>query len=218
MKKFWKENSLSIVFLLLFIIAIIGQYITGYHVYLNELADAEGELISLSQYISSGHFMQATFENWESEFLQMALFVLLTISLRQVGSSESKRPGKKEKVERKPNPNKHDVPWPVKQGGIVLKIYENSLTIAFFILFILSWVLHFYGSIRNENLFRQLKNEPLIRVSDYVMESRFWFESLQNWQSEFFSVFALVILSISLRQRGSSQSKPVDAPDSETGE
>lgn len=218
MKKFIKENSLSIVFLLLFLVAMAGQFITGYQVYLGELADEGAEQIRLSEYLRSGHFLQATFENWESEFLQMALFIVLTISLRQVGSSESKQPEGKEKVDRKPNPKRKDIPWPVKKGGIILKVYENSLTIVFFTLFALSWILHFYGSIRDENVFRQLRNEPLLKVSDYIMNSRFWFESFQNWQSEFLSVFAIVVLSIFLRQRGSSQSKPVDAPDSETGD
>lgn len=218
MKKFIKENSLSIVFLLLFLVAIAGQFFTGYQVYLGELADEGAEQIRLSEYLRSGHFLQATFENWESEFLQMALFIVLTISLRQVGSSESKQPEGKEKVDRKPNPKRKDIPWPVKKGGIILKVYENSLTIVFFTLFALSWILHFYGSIRDENVFRQLRNEPLLKVSDYIMNSRFWFESFQNWQSEFLSVFAIVVLSIFLRQRGSSQSKPVDAPDSETGD
>lgn len=218
MKKFFKENSLSIVFLLLFMVAIAGQLLTGYQVHLGELADEGAERITLFQYLSSGHFLQATFENWESEFLQMALFIVLTISLRQVGSSESKQPEGKEKVDRKPNPERRDVPWPVKKGGIVLKIYENSLSMAFFVLFVLSWVMHFYGSIKDENLFRHLRGEPLMKVSDYFLDSRFWFESFQNWQSEFLSVFAIVVFSIFLRQRGSSQSKPVDAPHGETGD
>ncbi|MGH7528072.1 MAG: DUF6766 family protein, partial [Gemmatimonadales bacterium] len=47
--------------------------------------------------------------------------------------------------------------------------------------------------------------------------ARFWFESFQNWQSEFLAIAAVVGLSIFLRQRGSPESKPVDAPHGETG-
>lgn len=218
MKKFIKENSLSIVFLLLFIIAIVGQFFTGYQVYLGELADEGAEEITLGKYLTSGHFIQATFENWESEFLQMALFILLTVSLRQKGSSESKPLDENHKTDDEADPSKAGAPWPVRKGGVVLKVYENSLSLIFFILFILSWLLHFDGSIRDENTIRQLNGEPLLKISDYILDSRLWFESFQNWQSEFLSVFAIVIFSIFLRQKGSSQSKQVDAPYNETGD
>lgn len=106
----------------------------------------------------------------------------------------------------------------VKKGGFILRLYENSLSISLLILFILSWLLHLYGSLRDENLMRVLNHEPTINTMKYLTESRFWFESFQNWQSEFLSVFAIVVLSIFLRQKGSPQSKPVDAPYDETGE
>ncbi|MGE5318373.1 MAG: DUF6766 family protein [Chloroflexota bacterium] len=218
MKKFFYENGLSIAFLILFLIAIVGQIYTGYHVYLKELAENGGIPIPFPSYLTTGHFLQSTFENWESEFLQMALYILLTVSLRQKGSSESKQIEGKNKTDEQPDPSRPGVPWPVKRGGIVLKVYESSLTIAFFILFIISWVLHFTGSIRDENVFRHLHGQSLLKISDYLTDSRLWFESFQNWQSEFLSVFAIVVLSIFLRQKGSSQSKPVNAPFDETGD
>src|SRR6187401_843824 len=104
MRKFFRNNGLSIVFLLLFILAMIGQWLTGFEVYNKELKDENQSPVSLWSYSSSGHFIQATFENWESEFLQMALFVILTISLRQKGSSESKKCEGEEEVDREPNP------------------------------------------------------------------------------------------------------------------
>jgi hypothetical protein len=218
MKKFVKNNGLSLVFIFLFLISIVGQIYTGFAEWNKELTEQGAAEMPLSEYLTSGHFLQATFENWESEFLQMALFVVLTISLQQKGSSESKDFDKASEVDREPSTRRKNVPWPVKKGGIVLTLYKNSLTIVLLLLFVVSFALHFYGSLKDENLQLSLKGLPAEHVGDYILDSRFWFESFQNWQSEFLSVFAIVILSIFLRQKGSPQSKPVDAPDSHTGE
>ncbi|MGN6494546.1 MAG: DUF6766 family protein [Agriterribacter sp.] len=219
MGKFFRNNGLSIAFLLLFIVSLFGQTATGFKEY-NKEQQQEGQApVGLSEYLRSGHFLQSTFENWESEFLQMALFVLLTISLRQKGSSESKKmDGSEEPVDREPDPNKKDAPWPVKKGGWILSIYKHSLTIALLLLFLASFAVHLYGSLKDENEKLAQKGLPTESLGQYIADSRFWFESFQNWQSEFLSVFAIVVLSIFLRQQGSSQSKPVDAPHDETGE
>jgi hypothetical protein len=218
MKTFLRNNSLSIVFILLFLFSIIGQVIFGFEEYNKELTEEVGATVDLGNYLTTGHFLEATFENWESEFLQMALFVILTIFLQQKGSSESKDFDKEQEVDREPNPRRKDAPWPVKTGGWILSVYKHSLTIALLLLFAISFVVHFYGSLNDENVFRAIKGEPLETAADYISDPRFWFESFQNWQSEFLSVFAIVMLSIFLRQKGSSQSKPVDAPNAETGE
>ncbi len=217
MNAFFKNNGLCICFLFLFIGALVGQTILGFEEHNKELIDEGAKAITFVSYLASGHFFQATFENWESEFLQMALFVVFTIFLKQKGSSESKKIDEPEEVDREPDPSKKEAPWPVKKGGWILKVYKHSLTIALLLLFLISFVIHFYGSLKDENeqLFR--KGEPLETVSSYLTNSRFWFESFQNWQSEFLSVFAIIMLSIYLRQIGSSQSKPVDAPHMETG-
>lgn len=216
MKKWMRENGLSIAFFLLFVIAIIGQIFSGYKEHNEELSEEGASEISVLQYLTSGHFIQSTFENWESEFLQMALFVILTIGLRQKGSSESKDIDKPEEVDKEPTPHAN-APWPVKKGGIWITLYKNSLTYALLLLFLISFGLHFYGSLKDENTMKSLKGLPTQTASEYITSSRFWFESFQNWQSEFMSVFAIVILSIFLRQKGSPQSKPADVPDSETG-
>jgi hypothetical protein len=218
MKKFLKNNGLSLAFLFLFVLAFIGQVIFGLAEHNKEMAEDGGETATLAEYLNSGHFYQSTFENWESEFLQMALFVVLTIFLQQKGSSESKNFDEPEEVDREPSPRRKDAPWPVHAGGWILSMYKHSLTIVLFLLFLISFVIHFFGSLADENDTLALKGEALKSASEYLTDSRFWFESLQNWQSEFISVFAIVILSIFLRQKGSSQSKPVDAPDMETGE
>lgn len=218
MKEFIKNNSLSLVFFFLFLFSLVGQIIFGLQEHNIELLEQGGTSLSLAAYLSSGHFLQSTFENWESEFLQMTLFVVFTIFLQQKGSSESKDFEKKEEVDREPSPTKKDAPWPVKKGGWILKIYKYSLTIAFTLLFLVSFVLHFYGSLKDENVKLALKSLPPESAMEYLTNARFWFESFQNWQSEFLSVLAIVILSIFLRQKGSPQSKPVDAPYYETGE
>lgn len=218
MKTFLKNNGLSISFFVLFLITIACQIVFGMQEHNKEVIEEGGNAVSLTGYLQSGHFLQSTFENWESEFLQMALFVVLTIFLQQKGSSESKDFDKEEEVDREPDPNRKGAPWPVKKGGIILFLYKNSLTLVLLLLFILSFLVHFYGSLKDENEVLALKGEPLENAADYLTDTRFWFESFQNWQSEFLSVFAIIILSIYLRQKGSPQSKPVDAPHLETGE
>ncbi|TKK67429.1 hypothetical protein FC093_14110 [Ilyomonas limi] len=216
MKQFFKYNGLSIVMLLLFVLSLSAQIILGFKARNDEIKDQHGKPFTLSEYLASGHFIEATFENWESEFLQMAAFVLLSVSLYQKGSAESKDPDKEEETDKEPEP-KEDAPWPVKKGGFVLTLYKNSLSITFFLLFLISFVIHFYGSLLNYNDDQILMGLPVTKASDYIGNSQFWFESFENWQSEFLSVFCMVVLSIFLRQKGSPQSKPVDAPDSQTG-
>ena len=217
MKKIWRNNGLSIIFFLFFLLSIVGQAITGLKEHNQEMSDEGGQQITMGQYLTSGHFLQATFENWESEFFQMALFVILTMFLYQKGSSESKDPDKEEEVDREPNPRKKDVPWPVKKGGFVLAVYKHSLCYALSLLFLVSFVLHWYGSLKDYNEEQILKSKPTETAIQYLSNSRFWFESFQNWESEFLSVFSIVVLSIFLREKGSPQSKPVDAPHAETG-
>ena len=217
MKKFWQNNSLSIVFLFLFAIAFIGQIYNGYKEHNKELEEKKRSEVTIGAYLVSGHFLQATFENWESEFLQMALFVVLTVSLVQKGSSESKKPGE-EKKELKQTVKTKDAPWPVQKGGVVLKLYEHSLSIVFTLLFLISFLLHLFGSMKDENEQLALKGLPAENMLEHMVSARFWFESFQNWQSEFLSVFAIVVLSIYLREKGSPQSKPVNASNEKTGE
>lgn len=217
MKKFLRNNSLSIVFFLFFLISLAAQTITGLKEHNQEMSEEGGQVLNLSQYLFSGHFLQSTFENWESEFLQMAMFLVFSMFLYQKGSSESKDPDKEEDVDREPNPRRKHVPWPVKKGGLILGIYKHSLCYAFTFLFLLSFMMHWYGSMKDYNEEQVLKDKPTETAMQYLGNPRLWFESFQNWQSEFLSVFSLVLLSVYLREQGSPQSKPVDAPHMETG-
>lgn len=214
---FLYNNSLSIAFLALAIITIIAQTLTGLSQYNIFLVEHHQAPVTIWHYFNSGHFIEATFENWESEFLQMALFVWFTVFLRQKGSSESKQLSGKEDVDSKPkvHPN---APWPVIKGGFILSVYKHSLSLSLMILFIVSFYLHWYGSNRDFNEQQIFEGKSTETMITYLSNSRLWFESFQNWQSEFLSVFAIIFLSIYLREIGSPQSKPVDAPYSETGE
>lgn len=214
---FLYRNSLSFALIVLFLFSIVGQALTGWHEYNKELTELGSSSIPLASYLSTGHFVQTTFENWESEFLQMGLYVWLTIFLRQKGSSESKHLVIQEEVDRSPDPKKRNAPWPVKKGGFILTLYKNSLLIAFLILFLASFTLHACGSMEDYNQEQLLKGGTTVSIVQYLGGSRFWYESFQNWQSEFIAVLSIVVLSIFLRQHGSPESKPVDAPDSETG-
>jgi hypothetical protein len=210
------KNSLSLALLFLFLISIAGQIYTGMQEYNDERAEDHVPPVTMPQYLKSGHFLQSTFENWESEFLQMAAFIVLTISLRQIGSSESKGIGKEEPVDREPDPRREGAPWPVRKGGIALALYKHSFSLAFVLLFLGSFALHLYGSHKDFNEEQMRKGKPGKSMRAYFGESRPWFESFQNWQSEFISVAAIVVLSIYLRQKGSPESKPVDTPNMET--
>lgn len=211
------RNGLSITIGALMVIFWVAQFFTGWAQRNHEREEDGQRALSISEYARSGHFIQATFENWESEFLQMALYVLLTVSLRQKGSAESKKLYEEEEVDREPRAGK-DAPWPVKKGGLWLQLYSYSLTIAFALLFLISFAMHLYGSLRDQNEENVNKGKPPESLGQYLGEPRFWFESFQNWQSEFLAVASIVLLSIWLRQKGSPESKPVDAPHEQTGE
>lgn len=216
-RSFLHANGLLLVTFGLIVSAFIGQVLTGWHDNNDDLQQMELPLLTLGQYLHSGHLLEATFENWESEFLQMGVYVVLTIWLRQKGSPESKKLTGDEDVDQQPDPNKPGAPWPVRRGGGWLRLYQHSLSIAFFSLFLGAVYLHARGGMIVYNIEQAHEGKALVTTWGYMHTSRFWFESFQNWQSEFVSIFSLVGLSIFLRQQSSPQSKPVDAPTAKTG-
>jgi len=218
---FLRNNGLSIVWLGLFFVCFIaGQTLFGRLEYNEDQREHGRPEVTFAQYLTTPHFVEATMENWESEFLQMFLFVTLTAFLYQKGSAESKKLDQSEAVDRDPRdaPIKKSTPWPVKKGGVVLKIYENSLSLAFLMLFLTCFLLHAASGARNYNEEQRDHGKTTeLSTLQYLGTSRFWFESFQNWQSEFLAVGSMVLLSIWLRQRGSPESKPVDASHDQTG-
>jgi hypothetical protein len=211
MRRLWKNNSLSIVLFALFLIFLGGQAVTGWSEYNSEQRDHHSHGVGFASYLTTGHFGEAVFENWESEFLQMSSYIVLTIWLRQRGSSESKAMSGSQDIDRDPRrTRKARVPWPVKRGGWILRLYENSLSLVFAFLFLSSLTMHAVEGTRAYNEEQREHHAASVSVAQYARTSQFWFESFQNWQSEFLATASLVLFTVYLRQRGSPESKPVD--------
>jgi len=219
MRRFLRENSLSITMFALCLICLVGQAMAGYRDDQDERQEHQQPVIGLGSYLTSGVWIEAVFENWESEFLQMGAYVFLTVFLRQKGSPESKPLDQDDPVDADPasQPAEPDAPWPVRRGGWVLGVYKHSLTLALLLLFGLSLLLHAFGGTRAYNEEQLIHGGVPVSMVQYLGTARFWFESLQNWQSEFLSVGVLVVLSVFLRQQGSPESKPVASPHHQTG-
>jgi hypothetical protein len=218
-RKLLRENGLAIALFGLFAVFLLGQIFTGWSSFNAEQLSHGSHEIGLGSYLTTGHFIEAVFENWESEFLQMGMYVVLTAYLFQRGSSESKPID--EEAPQDADPRDADlrtsVPWPVRKGGLVLRLYENSLALFFFLLFFLSIWVHALGGARDYSEEQLTHGESAVSTWQYVITSRFWFESFQNWQSEFLAVASIVGASVYLRQRGSPESKPVAEPHKATG-
>jgi hypothetical protein len=218
LKVILKENSLAIVLFALFVAFLAGQAITG-HLHHNEELLGHGlATTSFLSYLGSGEFIEAVFENWESEFLQMGALVVFTIFLRQRGSADSKKLQGEEPVDTS---SRYSIiragSWRTRRKAVGHALYSNSLSLALFALFLLSFILHAVGGTSAHNNDAVLHGAPQLSVASYMATSQFWFESFQNWQSEFLSVGLLLVLSIFLRQRGSPESKPIGEPNSKTG-
>lgn len=204
-----REHGLSLVVFTLFLITLLGQAVTGWRVYNADEQRHGQHPIRLIDYLGTSHFLEATAENWESEFLQMAAFVWLTSFLIQKGSPESKDPDQPDDGDDEPVTP--ESPWPARRGGWALRIYSYSLSITFMLMFLISFALHAVGGARHYSQERIEHGQSAVTVGRYLLSSQFWFESLQNWQSEFLSIGAMVVLAIFLRQKGSPESKPVAA-------
>ncbi|MCD6050445.1 MAG: hypothetical protein K0Q55_1848, partial [Verrucomicrobia bacterium] len=191
MKTFLRNNGLSIVLTGIFLLLLVGQALTGWKSHNEEQRDHGRAEMTFDIYLQSGHFWEAVFENWESEFLQMGAYVLLTAFLFQKGSAESNDP--EEKGNTPPKRTK-DSPRPVKEGGWKLRLYEHSLSIALLLLFIGSFVGHLLGGARLHQQENIEHGKAAGTMWDYFTSSQFWFESFQNWQSEFLAVLTLVVL------------------------
>ncbi len=220
LRRFAFENGLVLAALALFVLSFIGQVMTGRADYNQEQRDHGAPPVGVTAYLGTGAFLEVTAENWESEFLQMGVLVVLTAFLYQRGSSESKSIEEPDAVDQRPEECQLDLdaPWPVRRGGAALLLYKHSLSLALFALFALSFTLHAVGGAVGYSEEQRQHGGSAVSALGYLGTSRFWFESFQNWQSEFLSVAMLVLLSVWLREQGSPQSKPVAAAHGDTGE
>lgn len=210
-RSFWRDNGLTLVLAGLFLFSMAGMIWSGHSAHNEELRQHGGEAVSLITYVTSGSFLSALFENWESEFLQMACYVVLTAMLYQRGSAESRDPD---------DPFRPDDQLPRemrKRSPLMAWLYSYSLGIALALLFVASFSLHWWSSLIAANDEAIRHGGEVKSAIAYVFEAQLWFESFQNWQSEFLSTALLVVLSVFLRHKGSPESKPVGARNSETG-
>jgi hypothetical protein len=220
-RTFLKHNGLSVAFLGLFLAAVVFQAIAG-HADFNEDQDRHGDPhLSLGRYVLSSEFGTALLENWQSEYLQFTLFLLLTVWLLQRGSPESKelhRAGRESDKDQKVG--EHAEPrspkW-AKVDGFRRRVYENSLLIVMAAIWIGSWFAQSVTGVSEYNTERLDHSQLPVSWFEYLSKPDFWEKTLQNWQSEFLAVGSMAILAVYLRQRGSPESKPVGAPHDATG-
>lgn len=221
MRRFVRENSLSLFFGLLFLAVLVGQAFAGHADY-NQQQTADGmEPISLWRYVTSASFGVDVAENWQSEYLQFFLFIFFTVWLVQKGSPESKpvdQVGRESEQDQKIGEyaDANSPPW-ARSRGLRLWLFSNSLGLVMGLLFLLSWLAQSIAGVAafNEEQLRDL--EDPVSWAQYLREPDFWNRTLQNWQSELLAVASMAILAIYLRQRGSSQSKPVGSAHTATG-
>ena len=213
---FMQRNSITLAFAVLMVLSLVGHALTGAAQENVERASHGLPPETVGEYLGGGSFQSTLFENWESEFLQMGLLVLFTVWLRQRGSAESR---KMDPEEETPDPEvpKAEQPWPVRAGGLWKSLYAHSLSAALLLLFAVSGVAHFVASWRHHAEVQARHGEAVTPMAQYAGEPQFWFESFQNWQSEFLAVIALALLSIWLREKDSTQSKPLTARHTDTG-
>jgi hypothetical protein len=213
-----KDNGLTIALLALFLGSLIGHWIAGAHFQNEQLAEHGKPPLSTIAFLSDPQFLSSVFENWESEFLQMGMYVVLTSFLFQRGSAESGDPDARARNgDTLAKTSKAGAPRALRKGAAVRWIYGHSLGLVLLTMFVASFVLHWRFSARQAAEEAANHGQPALSTMQYLFSSQLWFESFQNWQSEFLSTAVIVVLSIVLRQRGSPESKPVAAPHSQTG-
>ncbi|MFE9020967.1 DUF6766 family protein [Streptomyces sp. NPDC007808] len=221
MRRFLRENGLSLAFGVGFLLALLGQAIAGHADFNNRLVSDGMAPIGIGAYLTSSDFAVDVTENWQSEYLQFFLYVFVTVWLLQRGSPESKE------LDRAGPESDRDqlvgayapgsAPRWARVGGWRQALYSRSLGLVMGALFLLSWLAQSVAGTAayNEEQLRDL--QAPVTWAQYVASADFWNRTLQNWQSELLAVASMVVLSIYLRQRGSPESKPVGAAHTATG-
>jgi hypothetical protein len=217
-----RDNSLSLAFGLLFLVTVGAQSIAGWFVEREEASEHGEQGVSYLHYVTSSEFGQAVLENWQSEYLQFLLFILLTIWLMQLGSPESddldEKPGLETDEQQQVGAHaRRDSPAWARASGWRRELYSWSLLLFMGVFFLLAWLGQSLTGWTQYNDEQALHDQPPVSWLDFVLSSTFWEQTLQNWQSEFLAVGTFAVVTVYLRQRGSPESKPVGAPHDETG-
>jgi hypothetical protein len=221
MSRLLRQNSLSLFFLGIFLLAVVVQSLTGWHDFNNDQLRHQGEAISFGRYLVSSDFGAALLENWQSEYLQFTLYVMGTVWLLQRGSPESKeldKPGTESDQQQKvgPHASSRSPSW-ARAGGLRTAVYSNSLLLVMGAIWLGSW---FGQSVTGHSEYNEMRfehHQEALSYLGYLGSADFWERTMQNWQSEFLAVASMAILSVYLRQRGSPESKPVGASHEATG-
>jgi hypothetical protein len=220
-RAFVKHNGLSLAFLGLFLAALVLQSIAG-HADFNEDQDRHGDpRMSFVRYVTSSEFGVEVMENWQSEYLQFTLFILLTVWLLQRGSPESKelhKAGRESDADQQvgEHAGERSPRW-ARVSGIRRTLYENSLLLVMGAIWLATWLAQSITGVTVYNSERLGHQEDAVSWAEYLTRPDFWERTLQNWQSEFLAVGSMAILAVYLRQRGSPESKPVGAAHDATG-
>ena len=220
MKRFAKENGLSLFFGAIFVATLVGQSFAGLHAFNAERTEHGEQPISWLHYVFSSAFGGAVMENWQSEFLQFTLFIGVTVWLVQKGSNESKgldEVGVETKERQRIGAHAPaGAPGWAKPDDLRTRLYENSLLIVMGSIFFATWVTQSLTNWRQFNEDQLDHRSEQISWGRYLLNPDFWERTLQNWQSEFLAVGTMAVFTIYLRQRGSPESKPVGAPHDES--
>ena len=221
MKRFLRDNGLVLFFGAIFLLALGGQAVAGFHDFNDGQISDGAAPVSFATYLTSSDFGADVAENWQSEYLQFALYILATVHLVQRGSPESKPLGqagresdKDQKVGRHADA---DSPAPARAGGAWLWWYSNSLGLTMGLIFLGSWIAQAVAGRTAYNAVQLRDYQDPLGLGEYLASPDFWNRTLQNWQSEFLAILSMALLSIYLRQRGSPESKPVGGAHSATG-
>jgi hypothetical protein len=227
-RRFVRDNALSLFFLAIFLGALVAQAIAGHAAYNADershaaLTHQAPQTISLARYLVSSEFGNAVLENWQSEYLQFTLFLMATVWLGQRGSTQSKELDAlgTESDERQlvgPHAEPSSPRW-ARAAGWRRKVYENSLLLVMMAIWVASW---FGQSVTGWTAYNNTQvehQEATVSWVGYLGSPDFWEATLQNWQSEFLAVGSFAVFTVYLRQRGSPQSKPVGAAHADTAD
>jgi hypothetical protein len=218
---FLRDNGLTVFFATIFLLALSGQALTGHAEHNNQLMTDGASSISLLRYLTSSEFAVDVAENWQSEYLQFTLYILVTVWLVQRGSSESKTPDKiglQSDEDQMVGPfARTDSPAWAKAQGMRLRLYSHSLVAIMSVIFALSWLAQSIAGRAAYNHESVRQDQPTLSWVQYVWSADFWNRTFQNWQSEFLAVASMAAFAIYLRERGSPESKPVGTPHAATG-
>lgn len=232
LRKFFSDNGLLLLFVALFLACLLGQALSGFALY-NANQSAHGVAqYGFWPYLATGAFLQGMFANWQAAILQLGSLIIFGVFLRQRGAAHSLKPGSSGKTRKRPQHPFREMRRSTPKGSTKAPrrktrdspdrganwLHDNSLSIAFVLLFFITFLFHLFSGAAAFNHQRAFNRQSALTAAQFFISSKFWFTTLQTWEAEYMAIALYIFLSIFLRQEGSPESKPANSPDSETGE